>query len=97
MWGREILILSVVLMIDGVQNAMCAGCAGYNYPFLTQKIKVPLKLKVWEKIVSTLHTLHRHDAQARPAGTPKGRAGAGQDAAAPGPWRIVQSDKFYAG
>lgn len=52
---------------------------------------------VLKSLHSTLHTLHRHEAPARPAGTPKGRAGAGQDAAAPGPWRIVQSDKFYAG
>ena len=32
-------------MIDGVQNAMCAGCAGYNYPFLTQKNQNPVKIK----------------------------------------------------
>ena len=43
LYKREILIPPGVLMIDGVQNAMCAGCAGYNYPFLTQKIKIQLK------------------------------------------------------
>lgn len=32
-----------------------------------------------------------------PQERPRAGAGAGQDAAAPGPWRIVQSDKFYAG